>query len=164
MKPDQVPNLMHTIQRLQSSMSYLRSRITASMAVILLVAVSVIWTNFNNHLWKEKHGVVIHDVVGYYSYLPAAIIQHDLRFDFIIKYPEDYFGHIIRLRTPDGGVYQKMTMGLAFLYLPFFLIGHAEALLTGVKPTGFTEPYMFWLVFSAMFYGLAGLLLLRRSC
>lgn len=143
-------------------MCYLRSRITASMAVILLVAVSVIWTNFNNHLWKEKHGVVIHDVVGYYSYLPAAIIQHDLRFDFIIKYPEDYFGHIIRLRTPDGGVYQKMTMGLAFLYLPFFLIGHAEALLTGVKATGFTEPYMFWLVFSAMFYGVAGLLLLRK--
>ncbi|HQQ13306.1 MAG TPA: hypothetical protein PK855_09085, partial [Bacteroidales bacterium] len=154
--------LVEKLKTIQGRVCYLRSRVGPSLLVIMLLTVAVIWTNFNNHLWKEKHGVVIHDVVGYYSYLPAAIIQQDLKFDFVVKQPEHYFGHVIRLRTPDGGVYQKMTMGLAFLYLPFFLIGHVQALITGVPATGVTEPYLFWLVFSSMFYGMAGLLLLRK--
>lgn len=150
------------LKAIRERMCFWRSKSGYSGMVILMLAVAVIWTNYNNHLWKEKHGVVIHDIMGYYSYLPAAVIHQDMKFDFVIKQHEQYRGHILRLRTPDGGIYQKMTMGLAFLYLPFFLIGHIQAHLSGVAPTGFTEPYMYWLVFSAFFYGMAGLLILRK--
>ncbi len=154
--------LIALFKTLHGKMCFLRSRITPSIAVILLLGIATIWTNFNNHLWKEKHGVVIHDVVGYYSYLPAAVIHQDMKFDFVIKQPEHYYGHVMRLRTPDGSIYQKMTMGLAMLYLPFFLIGHVQALLTGAPATGVGEPYFFWLIFSSMTYAFIGLLLLRK--
>ena len=135
--------------------------IPASGFVLLFMAVFVIWFNFYNQLWNEEHGVVEHDVVSYYSYLPALIIEHDLTFQFVIDKPDIYGEFILRPTTPDGGSYQKMTMGLALLFLPFFLIGHVHALLTGAALTGFSTPYMFWLSFSSMVYAFMGLMLLR---
>lgn len=139
----------------------LRKTIPLSGFVLMFLMVFVIWFNFYNQLWKEEHGVVEHDVVSYYSYLPALIIEHDLTFQFVIEKPDIYGEFILRPTTPDGGTYQKMTMGLALLFLPFFLIGHVQALLTGAPLTGFSSPYFFWLTFSSMIYAFMGLLLLR---
>lgn len=135
---------------------------SASKVAILLVGIAIVVMNFQEKLWKNEYRVISSDVVYYYSYLPAALIEHDLHFDFIAKKPNDYSTHVSYLTTPEGGRYQKMTMGLAFLYLPFFLIGHAQALLTGVKATGFSEPYFFWMVFSGFFYGITALIFLRK--
>lgn len=133
-----------------------------SKVVIFFFAFVAIFTNFNNNNWKKKHGVVVHDVISYYSYLPAAIIYQDLRFNFLDDDPAAFAGKIIDFHAPNGGHYQKMTMGLAFLYLPFFLLGHLWAWLSGAPLDGFSEPYMFALLFAAVFYVAAALWVLRK--
>ncbi|MDA3942150.1 MAG: hypothetical protein PF694_01270 [Bacteroidetes bacterium] len=142
--------------------SQIGHKVGYSRAVILLFGIVVIFTNFNNYLWKRKQGVVKHDVLSYYSYLPAAIVHGDLTFAFIDNDPKFFAGKISNKKTPEGGSFQKMTMGLAFLYLPFFLLGHLAAWVTGAEMNGFSQPYMFFLQFAALFYVLAAMLVLRK--
>ncbi len=140
----------------------IRSKTDLSWWAIFLVALVVTWINFNTTPWKHNGGVIKHDILGYYSYLPAALIFDDLSFKFIDDDPA-FFGDKVYLHiAPNGGRYQKMTMGLAFLYLPFFLLGHAAAHITGAEITGYSPPYMFFLQFSSLVYLLIGLLLIRR--
>ncbi|MBK9292308.1 MAG: hypothetical protein IPM52_11875 [Bacteroidetes bacterium] len=126
------------------------------------IAFAITLTNLNNGRWKKHEDVVAHDVIGYYCYLPAAFVHHDLSFSFVGHDPESWIGKIHVHESPTGGRYIKMTMGLALLYLPFFLIGHLTAWLGGWPMDGFSPPYMFWLQFSALFYLLAGLFALRK--
>jgi hypothetical protein len=139
----------------------LKQRVGYSLAVILLLGVAATMTNLNNHLYKRNHGVVVHDVIGYYGYLPTVFIYKDLSLGFISSDPKSFVGKIHVHSSPSGGGYFKMTMGLAFLYLPFFLIGHFSAWISGAEMSGFSQPYMFWLQFSSLFYLLIGLLTLR---
>lgn len=132
-----------------------------SHAVIMLIAIAIVFTNINNHLWKRDGKVVQHDVIGYYGYLPAAFIYKDLTFRFVLDHQETLAHKIYVLETPNGGTYQKMTMGLSFLYLPFFLGGHLHASIIDAPLTGYSWPYMMWLLFSSGFYLILGLLLLR---
>jgi hypothetical protein len=122
----------------------------------------VVWVNFNNNHWKKDGKVVIHDVISYYSYLPAAFIYHDLSFSFVDKDPTFFTGKIYNPKTADGGHYQKMTMGLSMLYLPFFLLGHFYAWISGAPMHGFSQPYMFFLMFGALFYVVAAAFVLRK--
>lgn len=133
-----------------------------SRLVIWLFVLVVLITNLNNNLWKREHGVVIHDVISYYSYLPAAFIHHDLSFNFIDEDPAFFAGKMFNSKTPDGGHFQKMTMGLAMLYLPFFLMGHFYAWISGAPMHGFSQPYMFFLLFGALFYVTLAAFTLRK--
>jgi len=133
-----------------------------SKASIVLIALIIVDVNFNNHLWLRNRKVVADDVISYYSYLPAAFIYHDLSFRFQDKDPDFFKDKMYNSKTADGGTYQKMTMGLAFLYLPFFLLGHLSAWLLGYETHGYTAPYFFFLVFSALFYLVVGLIYLRK--
>jgi hypothetical protein len=130
--------------------------------VILLCAIVITWVNFNGKLWNKEQGIVKHDIISYYSYLPAAIIYKDLSFKFIDDDRVFFHNKIWIFKSPNGGRYQKMTMGLSFLYAPFFLAGHGIAHLTGAEPNGYSTPYMFFLQFSALFYLLLGLIILRK--
>ena len=82
---------------------------------------------------KEAPGQLINDVDQYYSYLPAAFIHQDLSF----KFPNEYWlienQHKVKL--------PKVTMGLSYMYLPFFLIGHSIANRADYKANGYSAPY-----------------------
>ncbi len=129
--------------------------------VVILVAVAAIWVNFNNSIWNKPNGVVHNDVISYYSYLPAFIIYKDMSFSYVDDNPEFFHGKFYNYFTEDGSRYQKMTMGLAVMYSPFFLLAHLYAYLSGAPMDGYSTPYMFFLVFSALFYLLAAMLLLK---
>ena len=132
-----------------------------SKIAILIIALLVVFINLNSKPWKK--GRVIHnDIVSYYCYLPAAIIHHDLTFQFAKANPEFYGNKYWPLKTPNGGEVVKMTMGLAILYLPFFLVGHMAALISGAAPDGYSLPYLISLQISAVFYLLLGLIILRK--
>jgi hypothetical protein len=133
-----------------------------SSGVILLCAIVITWVNFNGKLWNKEQGIVKHDIISYYSYLPAAIIYKDLSFKFIDSDYEFFRNKIWVGTAPNGGRYVKMTMGLSFLYAPFFLAGHASAYLTGAEANGYSTPYLFFLQFSSLFYMLLGLIILRH--
>lgn len=69
------------------------------------------------------------DSLGYYQFLPAAFLTGDLRGLSWV--------HVLE----DGARLSLFTIGVALLQLPFFLLGHACAWLTGAVRDGYSAPY-----------------------
>jgi hypothetical protein len=134
--------------------------------VLLIILTTLIWKNLDYQFWKNPRRIIAQDVILYYEYLPAAIIHQDLSMDFVNENPSFYVGKIWLHKTSTGRSVSKMTMGLAVLYTPFFMIAHELAGHFGYDADGYSEPYRIALIFSSVFYATLGLwfliLLLRR--
>lgn len=108
------------------------------------------------------------DILGYYIYLPFTIIHHDpgitnqAIIDQIFKVYEPSNGLYQAFTIPNGNRMPGYTIGMAVLYLPFFLIAHAWALLSGYPADGFSFPYQFCISNGIMFYILSGVWFLRK--
>lgn len=144
---------------LQKSALLAKNRI--SLIMIFFTLFVWLWTVFNISAWR-KDNVIIHDIISYYSYLPATFIYHDLSFQFVDDLPDDFPGKIWYLTTKDGTRVQKMSMGTSVLYSPFFFIAHQQAKLAGYPTDGYSNPYEMWLVLSSIFYAFLALILLRK--
>lgn len=108
------------------------------------------------------------DVSGYYFYLPAIFIYHDLehaafRDAVLTRYqptPDAQQGYLL----PNGRWMMKYSAGLALLYSPFFLATH---LLTwALAPDladGFSWPYQLGISVGSWVVALLGLWWLRRN-
>jgi hypothetical protein len=140
-------------------MSFIKRINVFKLQVILtLVIISVTWVNFNQVLWKHLD-VVKHDVVNYYSYLPAFFYEKDLSLSFLNdtvnqKIEKQFYAPNY---TPEGKPVIKMSMGMSVSYLPFFALAHVYAKYFNYPVNGFSEPYQFALQFSSLFYYLLGL-------
>lgn len=124
----------------------------------------IVWvyglTNYSR--WKAYH-LIQWDIFQYYSYLPATFIKHDLSYEFIKSEKDDsHWKSLWILPLDDGKKNMKMTMGLSFLYLPFFLIAHLIAGWFGYARDGFTLPYQILLAISSIFYAFIGICILRK--
>lgn len=130
---------------------------------LLLICYFYTQEHFIHAPWKEEFKKVIdYDVLQYYSYLPAAFIEKDLRLDFYRKNPQHY--HLSRMYWPqeldDGSYVIKVSYGVSLAYLPFFGVAHAYCLLSDdFEASGFTLPYAvaislagwFWLCLGFVF-------------
>ena len=112
--------------------------------------------------WKEEQRVIEWDAISYYAYLPAAFIYNDLSLGFADNYKGPHKFIFWPEKGPDGQHVIKTTMGLSVLWLPFFVAGHLTALITGADAGGYSGPYKFFLLISALFYLMTGLIYLRR--
>jgi hypothetical protein len=108
------------------------------------------------------------DVSGYYLYLPAFFIYHDLNHcafaDSLIRkyYPTPDYQQAFK-HEPSGNMVMKYAMGQAVSMTPFFLLGHAWASMSDTyPPDGFSFPYQFSIGAGMFLYALLGLFLLRR--
>lgn len=111
--------------------------------------------------WVDKP-VIAWDITLYYSYLPATFIYHDLKFEGP-RYEEWSQRQFYMNEDEEGNRYVKMTSGLAMLYAPFFAGAHLYAQQsTEYLADGFSLPYRFALLLSALFFAMAGLFFLRR--
>ncbi len=112
--------------------------------------------------WKDERRVIEWDAISYYAYLPAAFIYNDLS----LGYADNYKGPHKFIVWPDKGPEDKYviktSMGLSILWSPFFLAGHAVAHVTGADTGGYSPPYKFFLLVSALFFLTIGLVFLRR--
>lgn len=134
-----------------------------SKLIIIFILVIIIWRNFNLADWKEEKKVIQWDVISYYAYLPAVFIHHDIKLEFLKNGPESYKGTFWPRKSPNGGNVIITSMGMAYLYLPFFLMGHLYASLSPhFDNQGFSAPYKFFLVMSSIFYLMLGLIFLRK--
>ena len=141
-------------------------RFKNTKSLFALSFISVICVIVNTVTFPQN--ILAWDVFGYYLYLPLAVIYNDLGMsDFSIveqiieRYkntPTFYQG----MQMPSGDWVIKYSMGLAFLYLPFFAIGHIVALLSSFPTDGFSLPYQYSIWFGGILYTLAGLVLVRR--
>lgn len=91
------------------------------------------------------------DQLGYYQFLPGAFIEHDLH-----AMPWTY-------TTEQGQHLSLFTIGVALLQLPFFLLGHVIALLSGAEPNGYSWPYALVQLLGTPVYVTAGLALISSS-
>lgn len=116
------------------------------------------------------------DGVGYYAFLRAPLIQHNL--DFLPDYQHanesfrenrlDASGQAQpEFRTRTGHLDNHFTVGPAILWSPFFLAAHvavllARALGSSVSADGFSAPYRIAVAFATGLYGFLGLLISFR--
>jgi len=112
--------------------------------------------------WKDERRVIEWDAISYYAYLPATFIYHDLSLRFADGYDGPHKLIVWPEKGPEGKYVIKTTMGLSILWLPFFLAGHAAALISGADAGGYSDPYKFFLLVSALTFALIGLIYLRR--
>jgi hypothetical protein len=93
--------------------------------------------------------------LGYYSYLPAAWIYQDADYEFAKKLGHQYYGRDIRndfLNQAGEDKVNKYFPGVSLLLLPFFLIAHFLALLSGAEADGYSLLYQYGVGFAAAFW------------
>lgn len=108
--------------------------------------------------WNQGPAIVRSDVEGYYGYLRAVFINHDLGHER----PNSTYLNV----TPDGTL-NKYFAGEAVMLLPFFLVAHGWAHVSGEVTDGLSTPYLHAIGLAGLAYALLGLLafraLLRRA-
>lgn len=127
---------------------------------ILIVIVSKV---VSNEGWKGSRDVINGDVRGYYAYLPALLINDDLKFDDLEVYKMKNPGyHVWTSEAEDGTRFVKYTCGMAMMYSPFFIVANSVAEPLGAKADGFSYPYRIALIISSLFYMLIGVVFLTK--
>ncbi len=138
-----------------------------------LILIATIWfiLGFGYYpKWKKpwSEAAISWDVSGYYHYLPAIFIYHDLRQqNWMPGINQQYlpspaydqaFGH-----KNSGNKVNKYAIGQALLYSPFFLTAHAWTKLTHAWPAdGYSLPYQFSIWAGGFLVSVLGLILLRK--
>lgn len=108
------------------------------------------------------------DVFGYYLYLPAVFIEGDPMLNdrsWVEEMNKDnrLSSTLYQLSQNDEGEPMYFfLMGMSLLYLPFFLLGHGIAWVTGSPMDGLSEPYQYALAAGGVVYTLLGLWLFRK--
>ncbi|MBK9222092.1 MAG: hypothetical protein IPO78_05195 [Saprospiraceae bacterium] len=108
------------------------------------------------------------DVLGYYLYLPASFIYDQPMLDDIswiqkINEEKKLTGTFYQISSnAKGEPMYFFLMGMAFFYLPFFLLGHGSAAILGQAMDGFSNPYQYCLVLGGIIYTIIGLFFLRK--
>lgn len=138
----------------------MKKEIVSKICILVLILICA-WYGKNLDTWGQNK-VIQNDVIMYYAYLPATFIFGDLNFDFTRELPADFEGKIWLQNTPIGKPVLRMTMGLAILWMPFFLLAHAGAHILGVSTLGYSWPYSFSIFAAGVFYLFIGLFFLRK--
>ncbi len=114
------------------------------------------WNDSDESGWKK---IIVSDGKGYYSYLTHLFIENDL------TYRADE--HLYAVPTDEGKYINRFYCGTAILEAPFFFLGYGIAAIFNYPLDGYSEPFAFCLVLSAIFYTLAGFyfiyILLKRK-
>ena len=125
------------------------------IAILLLVITTNI--NWGKNDWK---GALESDAKGYYAYLPAVFIYHDLNFSFLEKIEEKYDQKHLYYdyrSNAKGVLINKYYAGVAVMQMPFFAAAHAITYFTGGDADGYSKHYMLAISLSTWFYHLVGL-------
>lgn len=125
--------------------------------ILLMITGYFFYFKSDYHAWNR---MITGDGSGYYAYLPAVFIYHDLQFGFKQEveqkyYPPDLYNHYIN--ETDGKKVNKFSVGLAILWLPFFLLAHFLSFLLGLPADGYSVLYQFSIGLSAILYLYFGL-------
>lgn len=121
-----------------------------SRFVIILLAIVSTWIVCNRAQWKGNN--FYYDSDGYYKYLPALFIHHDLYH----VYEND--------ENKAKGIHNKYPIGVAIFEMPLFLVAHGYCAVTHAYPQdGYSVPYQVAGIASNILWVLLGLILVRLS-
>lgn len=140
----------------------------SSILIILLFAITCVWVTFNIGKWKDPPQYWEYDVGGYYSYLPAIFIYHDLgTMDAYGRMEEKYFPTQKKYgyyHNPETGKWtNKYPIGVAMFELPFYLVAHFSSIqIPSATYDGYSSPFLLAMMFATIFYTCWGLWFLSR--
>ncbi|HNX07110.1 MAG TPA: hypothetical protein PKL96_05965 [Bacteroidales bacterium] len=134
---------------------------------ITLITVILVWVSANiNWGGDNPKWIVLADGKGYYAYLPAVFIYHDLNYGFFeekemnpLSDPKlfyDYRAYHNQL------THNKYFCGTALLQTPFFLAAHLLATLSGGQNDGYAPIYFIFVQIATIFYFVLGLWFLSK--
>ena len=108
--------------------------------------------------WQQPNdeGLIHWDISLYYTYLPATFIYQDIAIK--TQWPVDFGKMQMGFDRPykDRAVV-KMSMGMAYVYSPFFFVAHALALLhPNIIANGYSMPYQAALAIEGVFWVITG--------
>ncbi len=133
-----------------------------SLVLTFLIPLCALLVDMNLKKWRHDEKVISFDVHSYYGYLPAKFIFDDLKVEKSdYKYAEGQYWFWLKQYDSGKKAFDK-TYGLSIMYAPFFAVAHQVANSFDYPLTGFSEPYQFFLLLSALFYFFIGLLYLRK--
>lgn len=141
-----------------------------SFALFILLSAAIIFGRFLAPRWlcHDVTSILTWDVFGYYLYLPAFFIHHDLGirdFSWVQQILDTYnptIGFYQAYQGPIGDFVMKYPMGLAILYCPFFFIGNLYAGITGFPQDGLSLPYQISIAMGGLVYTIIGIWFLRK--
>ena len=117
------------------------TKLSFSKLTLILMSIIIIYLFFSIKIWKQKN-VIENDVLCYYGYLPATFINHDVTLSFLDTNKNSPLHQVWTSANFKGKKVIKMSMGLSFLYSPFFFIAHyIAAPMFGYPQDGFCRPY-----------------------
>ncbi len=129
--------------------------------------VIILFIIINNFTFFPKN-ILSWDVFGYYLYLPLKFIYNDLsihnpaNIDSIIQHYGNTSNFYQGMVLPDGSYVMKYSMGMSFLYAPFFFIAHIIAKVFNYPADGFSAPYQCSVFIGSIIYSLLGLWALSK--
>lgn len=130
----------------------------------LLIVVISANLNWNHKYWQ---GILESDARGYYAYLPAVFIYHDLSFAFYEPIERDKYNNTHFLfeyrQHIQGKRINKYYVGTAIACSPFFFVAHLISYFSGKDMDGYSFFYPVFISIAAIFYLLAGLFFLEKS-
>ena len=121
----------------------------------------IVISSLNYHWSKEILNVISWDVYGYYLYLPAIfkygdINQYAFALEHFSKYPvsEDLY-QLMEWNDRKAPIY---TIGMAMIYLPFYLVADVIAhIIPGMEADGMSPIYQWAIILGSWIYCLVGL-------
>lgn len=131
-------------------------RVKFQLIAILFIWISIFFVIKQEKKWNYDSSIAS-DVAGYYGYLPAQFIQHDLRLNYFHDSLMVHRWQFWPVFTPEGHRVIKYTMGMSYLYLPMFATAHWYAKIKGYSADGYSKPYQRNMQYSAWFYLFFGL-------
>ncbi len=133
-----------------------------SLIAIALCLITCIYKLNKDQLWRIDF-VLIADAHGYYEYLPAAFIYHDIDLKFTDELGKQGRPGLYYYSISDTYKrYIKYPMGVAVMELPFFTIAYWLAPFFHQPQNGFSDIFEIALLIGVQIYLLIGLLFLRR--
>ena len=129
---------------------------------IFLIVIVAGWYGIKVAKWRSND-IINHDVVSYWAYLPAALIYHDLSFEFTSDLPAGFEGRIWTHSAKNGNQVLKMTMGNSLLWTPFFLAAHGYTHVSEYQSDGYSLPYSIAIFIAGLFYLAVGLIFLKKT-
>ena len=145
-------------------MKFLNKYILTIIGLICVISASNIQWGKDSHGKNNWVGIIESDGKGYYAYLPAIFIYHDLQFSFFEEIEAKYFYDLKQeyRNKINGRMVNKYYAGTAVAMAPFFFAGHALTLITDNPADGYSKYYNILINIAGIFYMLAALFFIRK--
>jgi hypothetical protein len=146
-------------------MRMLRNKV--SLVAMLLIIAAIGSVRLSRPQW-EKNEILTWDVFGYYLYLPATFIDHDIKLEkqeWLDSLMQNYPSTPVlyqALPGPKGNKVILYTTGMSMLYSPFFFTANTLAEPLGYKKDGLSMPYQLAIALGCLLYTIIGLIFARK--